>query len=55
MATVFGLWDRWEPRPPEDEIDRDLLDLSLWIASISPGVDPEDVRRVAGRFVVEAP
>jgi pimeloyl-ACP methyl ester carboxylesterase len=55
MATVFGLWDRWEPRPQEDEIDQDLLDLSLWIASISPGIDPEDVRRVAGRFVVEAP
>lgn len=48
-ATVFGLWRRWEPRPPEREIDLDLLDFSIWLAEISPGIDPEDVRRVAAR------
>jgi len=48
-ATVFGLWERWQPRPPETEIDLDLLDFSIWIAEISPGIDPEDVRRVASR------
>ncbi len=53
-ATVYGLWERWEPRPPEEEIDEDLLDLSLWVAAVSPGIDPEDVRRVAARSGVEA-
>ncbi|MGE0602101.1 MAG: alpha/beta fold hydrolase [Dehalococcoidia bacterium] len=48
-ATVFGLWPRWEPRPPEREIDLDLLDFSTWLAEVSPGIDPEDVRRVAAR------
>lgn len=48
-ATVFGLWPRWEPRPPEPEIDLDLLDFSLWIADVSPGIEPDDVRRVAAR------
>lgn len=48
-ATVFGLFPRWEPRPPEAEIDGDLLDFSIWVAEVSPGIDPEDVRRVASR------
>lgn len=48
-ATVFGLWPRWEPRPPEDEINEDLLDFCLWVAAVSPGLDPEDVKRVAAR------
>jgi hypothetical protein len=30
MATLYGLWDRWEPRPPDSEIDADLLDFCLW-------------------------
>lgn len=47
MATVFGFWERWEPRPPEDVIDADLLDLCLWIAEIAPDIDPMDVARVA--------
>lgn len=53
-ATVYGLWDRWEPRPPESEIDQDLLDFSLWVGTISPGIDPEDVRRVAARAGVDS-
>lgn len=48
-ATVFGLWPRWEPRPPEREIDLDLLDFCTWVAEISPGIDSDDVRRVASR------
>ncbi|MFI5397267.1 MAG: alpha/beta fold hydrolase [Candidatus Binatia bacterium] len=47
MATVYGFWPRWEPRPPEEEIDRDLLDFCLWVATIAPGIDPTDVIRVA--------
>jgi hypothetical protein len=48
-ATVYGVWARWNPRPPESEIDLDLLDFSIWLAEVSPGIDPEDVRRVAAR------
>ena len=25
MAMVYGIWDRYEPRPPEHEIDADLI------------------------------
>jgi haloalkane dehalogenase len=46
MATVNGWWDRWEPRPPEHEIDADLADLCLWVAETAASLDPEDVRRV---------
>ncbi len=46
-ATVYGLWERWEPRPPEAEIDADLLDFCIWMAEISPGMEPSDVKRVA--------
>lgn len=48
-ATVYGLWTRWEPRPPEEEIDQDLLDFCLWLADLAPGIDPADVARVAER------
>jgi hypothetical protein len=46
-ATVYGLWDRWEPRPPDVEIDADLFDFCLWVAEIAPEMDPSDVKRVA--------
>ena len=46
MATVFGHWDRYEPRPPEHEIDADLLAFSLWVAEVS-GLNPVDVAKVA--------
>ncbi len=49
MALVLGHWDRYEPRPPEHEIDGDLLDFLLWIAETVDGIDPTDVRRVAER------
>lgn len=48
MATVYGHWDRYEPRPPEHEIDRDLIDFSTWVGAISEGIDSTDVQRVAG-------
>ena len=47
MAMVYGHWERYEPRPPEHEIDADLLDFSLWVADITEGMDPTDVTRVA--------
>ena len=46
MATVYGMWDRNEPRPPEHEIDSDLIDFSLWIAEISDSLDPAHLSRV---------
>ena len=47
MATVYGYWDRYEPRPPEHEIDSDLLAFSLWVAEIAESLDPADIARVA--------
>jgi haloalkane dehalogenase len=47
IATVFGYWDRYEPRPPEHEIDSDLLAFSLWVAEIAESLDPADIARVA--------
>ena len=46
-ATVFGFWDRFEPRPPEHEIDADLLAFCVWVASITGSLDPADIRKVA--------
>ena len=46
MATVYGHWDRYEPRPPEHEIDADLLTLCLWVAEVG-GLNPADIARVA--------
>jgi len=47
MAMVYGHWDRYEPRPPEHEIDWDLLEFCLWVAEIAPGLNPQDVAKVA--------
>ena len=34
----MAFWDRYEPRPPEHEIDADLFDFCLWLAEIGgPG------------------
>jgi haloalkane dehalogenase len=46
MAKVNGWWDRFEPRPPEHEIDADLAQFSLWVAASTSSIDPDDVRRV---------
>jgi hypothetical protein len=46
MAMVYGFWDRYEPRPPEDQIDADLYDLCQWLARVG-GLDPADVEKVA--------
>lgn len=42
MALVYGFWPAFEPRPLGDEdIDEDLAELCLWIASICDDMDPE--------------
>lgn len=45
-ATVYGHWERYEPRPPEHEIDADLLAFSLWVAEVSGSINPSDVSRM---------
>ena len=47
-ATVFGYWERYEPRPPEHEIDRDLLAFLAWFADQSGKIERSNVERVAG-------
>ncbi len=53
MAIVYGFWDRYEPRPPEDEIDEDLFELVRWVAEITEGLNPEDIEKVR-QFAVGA-
>ena len=48
MAMVYGHWDRYEPRPPEHEINFDLLDLSVWLAQKSKYMDEKIVKKLAG-------
>jgi haloalkane dehalogenase len=47
MAIVYGHWERYEPRPPEHEIDADLLEFCRWVAEVAESLDPADVLRVA--------
>ena len=46
MAMVYGFWDRYEPRPPEQEIDADLLKFMMWLAEIIKSIEPSDIERV---------
>jgi len=46
MAMVYGFWSRYEPRPPESEIDEDLVDFCMWMASVCEGIVAEDAARV---------
>jgi hypothetical protein len=46
MAIVHGFWDRYEPRPPDQEIEKDLFDFIMWVAQVCRSIDPADVRRV---------
>ncbi len=46
MAMVYGMWDRYEPRPPEHEIDADLTDFCLWVAEVSDTLDATHLTKV---------
>jgi hypothetical protein len=46
MAIVYGFWNRFEPRPPEAQIDADLFAFCLWFAQVC-GLSPADVVKVA--------
>lgn len=54
MAMVYGFWNRFEPRPPEAEIDADLFDLVMWIAEVCKSINPDDVKKVYERARVDA-
>jgi haloalkane dehalogenase len=61
-AAVFGFWDRYEPRPPEHQIDADLMEFLLWFAGISGSINPDDVsltaefaRKQIGRCLINWP
>jgi hypothetical protein len=44
MAIVLAFWDRYEPRPLDDEaIDDALAPFLLWMAEVCDGLDPADV------------
>ena len=45
-ATVYGYWERFEPRPPEHEIDADLYAALCWFAEQADGVKRSDFERV---------
>lgn len=47
-ATVFGFWDRFEPRPPEHEIDSDLMAFNLWVGEVADSLNRADIAKVAG-------
>jgi hypothetical protein len=49
MAIVYGMWDRYEPRPPENEIDSDLIAFCMWFADKADGLDPTHLERVLTR------
>ena len=57
-AAVHGCWERFEPRPPEHEIDADLAALSLWLAEATAphggGIEATDVAKVFERAGVPA-
>ena len=46
MALIYGFWDRYEPRPPDDEIEADLFDFVMWVAEVCRNIEPSDVQRV---------
>jgi len=47
QATVYGFWERYEPRPPEHEIDADLFKFLLWFAGQTKSLDPADIELTA--------
>jgi hypothetical protein len=52
LAFIYGFWERFEPRPPEDQIDDDLREFALWMAKVCDGLDPADVEFVFGSIAI---
>jgi haloalkane dehalogenase len=47
MAAVYGHWDRFEPRPPEHEINNDVLELLEWFSEVTKTSEPATVAKLA--------
>ena len=47
MAMIYGYWDRFEPRPPDHEINLDILDLLFWVTDITDLIDHDPVKKLA--------
>jgi hypothetical protein len=52
LAFIYGFWNRFEPHPPEDQIDADLLEFALWVAKTCDGLDPADVEATFGFLAI---
>jgi hypothetical protein len=52
LAFVYGFWERFEPRPPEAQIDEDLQEFSLWLATVCDGLDAADVEAVFATIAI---
>jgi len=52
LAFIYGFWDRFEPRPPEDQIDDDLKEFALWMAKVCEGLDPADIEATIGFIAI---
>ena len=52
VAFIYGFWDRFEPRPPESQIDDDLKDFALWMASVCDGLDPPDIESTIAAIAI---
>jgi hypothetical protein len=47
MALVYGFWPRFEPRPlSDDDIDVDLAELCMWVASVCDSLQVSDMEQV---------
>lgn len=46
MATLYGLWDRYEPRPLEHEIEADIIDFLLWFSGTTEEISVENVTKL---------
>jgi hypothetical protein len=52
LAFLYGFWNRFEPRPPQDQIDADLLEFALWMAGVCDDLEPSDVQATIGSLAI---